>query len=149
MEWYDTNQLVINTSKSNLMLVLTKQREVFTNIPNIDVYLGVDRLTQLSCLDYLGVKLDAHLMWNAQIYAVLKKLVFTISRLSRLNNVLAMYILISIYQSIVQPQVDFAITIWGFTSQLTISKVQRLHNRAARIITGNFDNIFTLEVLTL
>ena len=116
-EWYDKNQLVINTSKSNLMLVLTKQREVFTNIPNIDVYLGVDRLTQLSCLDYLGVKLDAHLTWNAQMDAVCKKLVFTISRLSRLKNVLAMHILIYIYQSIVQPQVDYAITIWGFTSQ--------------------------------
>ena len=140
-EWYDKNQLVINTSKSNLMLVLTKQREVFTNIPNIDVYLGVDRLTQLSCLDYLGVKLDAHLTWNAQINAVCKKLVFTISRLSRLKNVLAMHVLIYIYQSIVQPQLDYAITIWGLTSQLNISKVQRLQNRAARIITGNFDYV--------
>ena len=140
-EWYDKNQLVINTSKSNLMLVLTKQREVFTNIPKIDVYLGVDRLTQLSCLDYLGVKLDAHLTWNAQIYAVCKKLVFTISRLSCLKNVLAMHILIYIYQSIVQPQVDYAITIWGFTSQQNISKVQRLQNRGARIITGNFDYV--------
>ena len=99
-EWYDKNQLVINTSKSYIMLVLTKQREVFTNIPNIDVYLGVDCLTQLSCLDYLGVKLDAHLTWNAQIDAVCKKLVFTISRLSRLKNVLAMHILIYIHQSI-------------------------------------------------
>ena len=120
------------------MLVLTKQREVFTNIPNIDVYLGVDRLTQLSCLVYFGVKLDAHLTWNAPIHAVCKKLVFTISRLSRLKNVFAMHILIYIYQSIVQPQVDYAITIWVFTSQQNISKVQRLQNRAARIITGNF-----------
>ena len=140
-EWYDKNPLVLNTSKSNRMLVLTKQREVFTNIPNIDVYLGVDRLTQLSCLDYLGVKLDAHLTWNAQINAVCKKLVFTISRLCRLKNVLAMHVLIYIYQSIVQPQLDYAITIWGFTSQLNISKVQRLQNRAARIITGNFDYV--------
>ena len=74
-------------------------------------------------------------------YSVCKKLVFTISRLSRLKNVLAMHILIYIYQSIVQPQVDYAITMWGFTSQLNISKVQRLQNRAARIITGNFDYV--------
>ena len=101
-EWYDKKQLVINTSKSNRMLVLTKQREVFTNIPNIDVYLGVDRLTQLSCLEYLGVKLDAHLTWNAQIHAVCKKLVFIISRLSRLKNVLAMHVLIYIYQTAIR-----------------------------------------------
>ena len=94
----------------------------------------MDRLTQLSCLVYFGVKLDVHLTWNEQIDAVCKKLVFTISRLSRLKNVFAMHILIYIYQSIVQPQVDYAITIWVFTSQQNISKVQRLQNRAA----GNF-----------
>ena len=31
--------------------------------------------------------------------------------------------------------------LWGFTSQYNVSKVQRLQNRAARIITGEFDYI--------
>ena len=34
-----------------------------------------------------------------------------------------------------------AITIWGFTSQQNIHRVQRLQNRAARIITSNFDYV--------
>ena len=42
---------------------------------------------------------------------------------------------------IVQPGFDYALTIWGFTSQYNLSKVQRLQNRAARIITGEFDYI--------
>ena len=42
---------------------------------------------------------------------------------------------------IIQPRLDYAITLWGFTSQLNLSRVQRLQNRAARIITGNFDYI--------
>ena len=33
----------------------------------------------------------------------------------------------------------YAITVWGFTSQLNLSRMQRLQNRAARIITGNFE----------
>ena len=36
---------------------------------------------------------------------------------------------------------DNAIPVWGFTSQLNLSRVQRLQNRAARIITGNVDYI--------
>ena len=106
----------------------------------------VDRLTQLSCLDYIGVKLDAHLTWNAQIDAVCKKLVFTISRLSRLKSVLAMHVLIYIYQSVVQPQLDYAITIWGFASQQNIYTVQRLQNRAARIITRSFDYVHVRSI---
>ena len=46
-----------------------------------------------------------------------------------------------IYQGIIQPRFDYALTIWGFTSQYNLSKVQRLQNRAARIITGEFDYI--------
>ena len=46
-----------------------------------------------------------------------------------------------IYQCIIQPRLDYAITLWGFTSQLNLSRVPRLENRAGRIITGNFDYI--------
>ena len=49
--------------------------------------------------------------------------------------------MLHIYQCIIQPRLDYAITLWGFTSQLNLSRVQRLQNRAARIITGNFDYI--------
>ena len=70
-----------------------------------------------------------------------KKLVFIISRLSRLRNVLAPRILMYIYQGIIQPRFDYAITIWGFTSKYNLSEVQQLQNRAARIITGDFDYV--------
>ena len=47
------------------------------------------------------------------------------------------------YNGIVQPRLDYAIAIWGFTSQQNIYNVQRLQNRAARIITGNHDYVHT------
>ena len=49
--------------------------------------------------------------------------------------------MLRIYQCIIQPTLDYAITVFGFTSQLNLSRVQRLQNRAAPIITGNFDSI--------
>ena len=107
----------------------------------VNVCLGDDSLDQSNCIDYLGVKLDAHLTWNSQIDAVCKELVFAIFRLGRLRNVIAPNMMLHIYQCIIQPRLDYAITLWGFTSQLYLSRVQRLQNRAARIITGNFDYI--------
>ena len=70
-----------------------------------------------------------------------KKLVFIISRLSRLRHVLAPRILTYIYQGIIQHRFDYAITIWGFTSKYNLAKVQRLQNRVARNITGDFDYV--------
>ena len=62
------------------MIVTTKLR-----VLNIDVYIGADRLDQSKCIDYIGVKLDAHLTWKSQIDAVCKKLIFAMFRLSRLR----------------------------------------------------------------
>ena len=52
--------------------------------------------------------------------------------------------LMLIYSSIIQPQFDYAITIWGYTCDNNLHKIQRLQNRAARIVTGNYDyyNVF-------
>ena len=51
-----------------------------------------------------------------------------------------------IYQCIIQPRLDYAITLWGHTSQLNLSRVQRSQNRAAQIITGNFDYINVRDI---
>ena len=110
-EWYDNNHLVIHALKSSIMVVTTKQREAFNNLQNIDVCLGADRLDQSNCIDYLGVKLDAHLTWNSQIDAVCKKLVVAIFRLGRLRNAISPNIMLHIYQYIIQPRLDYAITL--------------------------------------
>ena len=87
-QWYDMTKLVINTAKSNVMVVSSKQRHGLSGASNIDVRLGNENIKQIDCIDYLGAKLDAHLKWNDHIDAVCKILVFTISRLSRLRHVL-------------------------------------------------------------
>ena len=51
--------------------------------------------------------------------------------------------LMLIYSSIIQPKFDYAITIWGYTCDNNLHKIQRLQNRAARIVTGNYDYVST------
>ena len=75
---------VMGTNSSATVVVSSKQRHALSGAINIDVHLGNENIKQIDCIDYLGVKLDAHLTWNDQIDAVCKKLVFIISRLSRL-----------------------------------------------------------------
>ena len=65
---------------------------------------------------------------------ICKKLVFIISRFSRLKHILPSHMLMLIYSSIIQPKFDYAIT---------IHKIQSLQNRAARIVTGNYDYVTT------
>ena len=45
----------------------------------------------------------------------------------------------AVYQSIVQPHFDYATTVWSYSANVHVHKIQRLQNRAARILTSNHD----------
>ena len=142
-EWYESNKLVINTSKSNVMLLTTRQMLSNMRDTALNVFIGNHKLPQCNSIKYLGVEIDNVLSWNLQTDSISKKLVFIISRLSRLKPVLPSQMLMYFYTSIIQPKIDYAISIWGYTTAHNINKVQRLQNRAARILTGNFDYVNT------
>ncbi len=48
-QWYDINKLVINTAKSNVMVVSSKQRHVLSGASNIDVRLGNENIISMPC----------------------------------------------------------------------------------------------------
>ena len=66
-EWYDQNKLVINKSKSSVMLATTRQRILhIDNNTNLDARIGDYKLVKSDCIDYLGVKIDETISWNKQ-----------------------------------------------------------------------------------
>ena len=54
-EWYDENKLIINKSKSSVMLATTRQRILHIDL---DVHIGDYKFVQSDCIDYLDVKID-------------------------------------------------------------------------------------------
>ena len=125
------------------MLATTRQRILHIDNNNLDVHIGDYKLVQSDCINYLGVKIDETISWNKQTDNICKKLVFIISRFSRLKHILPSHMLMLIYSSIIQPKFDYAITIWGYTCDNNQHKIQRLQNRAAMIVTGNYDYVIT------
>ena len=45
----------------------------------------------------------------------------------------------------IQPYLDYSITIWGSNSKYLICLVQKLQNKAARAVTGNVDFNFSVS----
>ena len=101
--------------------------------------------TTSDCIDYLGVKIDETISWNKQTDNICKTWVFIISRFSRLKHILPSHMLMLIYRSIIQPKFDCAITIWGYPFDNILHKIQRLQNKAAWIVTGNYDYVITRD----
>ena len=57
-EWYDQNKLLINKSKSSVMLATTRQRILHIDNNDLDVHIGDYKLVQSDCIDYIGLKID-------------------------------------------------------------------------------------------
>ena len=102
-EWYESNKLVINTSKSNVMLLTTRKMLSHMTDTDLNLHIGNHELLQCNNIKYLGVDIDNVLSWDIQTDSISKKLVFIISRLSRLKPVLPSHMLMYIYTSIIQP----------------------------------------------
>ena len=75
-EWYESNKLVINTSKSNVMLLTTRQMLSNMRDTALNVFIGNHKLPQCNSIKYLGVDIDNVLSWNLQTDSISKKLVF-------------------------------------------------------------------------
>ena len=138
VDWYKHNNIVINAEKSCSMVVRSKRKSIS------DVFkIVVDdcEIDHVKSMNYLGLELEETLTWNKYISKLCKKLAFKISKLSRLSKSLPKSTLLKIYNSMIQPNLDYAISVWGCTSQANLARIQRLQNYAARIIERNFDFI--------
>ena len=149
-EWYDKNRLVVNASKSSTMMVTTRQREASLS-DNMELFLGEDKLQDVECCDYLGLKIDKNLSWNKYVNSLCNQLCSKIWVLSRLRKFLPFNSLVQIYKSYIQPKIDYAITVWGYSNENNMDKIQRMQNRAVRAIYNNYDyvNVRGIELVSI
>ena len=139
-EWFSDNKLAVNIDKSCTMVIGSQQRITkYCFNDSLDIVYHNKSLSNKDSYCYLGLEIDSCLTWNNHITKLSKKLGPVIAQLQRIRPFLSQAQLNTLYFSFVQPHIDYGLTIWGFSSKTNIQKIQRFQNRAARIITNNFD----------
>jgi hypothetical protein len=139
-QWYLKNNIMINADKSCAMIVKSKRN--FSN-PVLDITIDNCQIEQVKTMTYLGMEIDEALSWDSHVTKLCRKLGFKVSKLARLSKSLPKEILIKIYNSMIQPCIDYVLSVWGDTNQYNLDKVQGLQNHAARVIEGKFDYVNT------
>ena len=134
--WFKKNKLTVNSSKSFAMMFSSNATRIAQGLGlKID---GCD----IECVQsarYLGIYPDSNLKWSDHISHLCSTISPKIGLLGRLKHLLPPECVKLVYKSIIQPHIDYCITVWGFADNKYINKVQSLQNRAARIITGKYD----------
>jgi hypothetical protein len=99
------------------------------------IYLGTEKIKRVKTIKSLGLMLDETLSWNEQVNAITTKVNRGLNVLKRLREFLNLETLLIAYKTLVQPYFDYCSQVWGGLGSTLSDKLQRLQNRAARIIT--------------
>ena len=86
---------------------------------------------------YLGVNIDSSFDWKVHIKAISSKVSRAIGFLTHARNLLAQDTLKTLYKGIVEPHFRYCCSVWGCCGKTELNQLQKLQNRAARIVTNS------------
>ncbi|ELT87259.1 hypothetical protein CAPTEDRAFT_102687 [Capitella teleta] len=90
---------------------------------NSDIALLIDDvpIKRVESAVFLGVVLDEKLRWNFHIQRVRNKISRTIGIFSKLNQIFPRRVLITLYYSLVFPNLTYGIEVWGAAAMYSLN----------------------------
>ena len=112
-KWCRENGMVINTDKTKVMFITSRQKRY--NLNNTDLSLnfkGAD-LKLTSNEKVLGVHIDENLLWNGHFQYISKKISSHLGLLSQIKSFLSKEDKLLFYNAYIRPHIDYCSVIWG------------------------------------
>ena len=116
-------------------------------MPHLKTQLHGSDIERVRTFCYLGVTLDEHLSWKEHVSKVFTKVNKRLGLLGRIRSCLTLKAAKYVYNCLVLPVLCYTDTAWGELSVECKSRLQRLQNRAARIIVRRDSSSEALKTL--
>ena len=131
-KWELENKMEFHPDKCQVLTVTNKKnRTGFTyNIHGIP-------LKPHDTAKYLGVTIDKSLNWDAHLKDIYRKASFMLSFLERNLQKVPQHVKIQSYNALVRPLLEYGCCAWDPHTAAQVDKLELIHKRAARFVTGN------------
>ena len=103
-------------------------------IPNIELKINDQFLERVDSFVFLGLILDQEMSWKIHSQKVHTKISKVGGILARLKRFLPSNILLTIYNSLLLPRINYCLLCWGFINTKGILLIQK---KSVRLITGS------------
>ena len=127
INWLNSNQLCLNSSKTNFMYINTNNK-------NPDPEPSSHSIERIYETKFLGLTITSDLNWKPHIHKVANKIKPAIAMLYKLRSTLDSKTLLHIYHSLIHSHLNYAILIWGGAPQSHLDPLLKLQKKAIRII---------------
>ena len=99
------------------------------------LHLGDTSIRRVHSSKSLGVYKDERLSWDTHIEYISKRVSSAIGELKQMRSLVPFDTALTIYNSLIQPMFDYCDVVWDNLSITATQRLQKLQNRAARVIT--------------
>ena len=138
ISWFQNNYMKLNTDKCHLLMSGFKYEHIWAQI-------GKDKIWEDNEVKLLGVTIDNGLNFDTHINSICKKANQKLSVLSRMRCILNFQQKRIVFKSFFEAQFKYCPLIWMFCSRKANNRINKLHERALRIVYD--DDISSFEQL--
>ena len=124
--WLKSNKLSLNCKKSKFIVFYKPPRK--TVIP--ELLIDNEKICCVDEFNFLGLTITKHLSWKKHIDKISNKISKIIGVLNKLKFIRPDQILLTIYNSLILPHLNYCILAWGYDSK----RLYKLQKKALRII---------------
>jgi hypothetical protein len=134
MTWTEYNHMALNPSKTEVMLITTRQkRQNLTNsLPHIII--GDKPLKEVPNHKLLGVTIDNNMSWSEHVKILSKSIARKTFQLSRIKNYLNLHTRKLFYTAYIQSAIDYASTLWDSASGNVMKPLISIQRRAIKSV---------------
>ena len=139
VEWLKGNKLSLNVAKTKATIISTKQKEKSLSGNNKELSLKIkeEPIDIVLSTKNLGIQMDRNLDWKGHIKALSSNISRAIGLLKHAKRFLPHDTLKTMYTGIVEQHLRFAALFGGNCGTMEKNQLQKLQNRAARILTSS------------
>ena len=127
--WLKMNKLSLNVQKTKFMIFHRKQKQ----ISELNIAINDTDIERVESFNFLGLHIHESLSWRTHTDTVRNKVSKVVGILYRLKNIFPMYILQTLYNSLIVSYINYGLLLWGVESH----RVESLQKKAIRLITNS------------
>ena len=116
------------------MIIGSRQR-LSAQCDDVEIRIDDQIIKRVDHTKSLGLTIDAQLSWGKHVEEICKKVSSAIGALKRVRPFISKETAIQIYNALIMPHFDYCSPVWDCLSGYLSDKLQKLQNRAARVIT--------------
>jgi len=113
---------------------------IFTKLPRdqltaLTIKIGNETIQRVEYTKFLGIQLDDKLNWHEHIKYIKNKLSSGLYALNTSKRLLEREHLIKLYYTLINPHLNYGVTLWGSSKKSDIKQLYIMQNKAIRAIT--------------